>query len=179
MSGYQTTKIQTIILTVVFCAIAGGMAELIQYIKKSHIPIICTCNDRSNPKIRSLANYCLDLRFRKPTTQVSTHSAYLEPATVTAIFCLTICTVANRSSNQANCRVRRIWRPNSCSWENYWYVNLSCLQLWQKKLMNPLLFDCFFLFQNRLMVTFDKHWICCKCFVTTKVNSLMTLSLNR
>lgn len=44
----------------------GGMTELIQLIKKTHIPIICICNDRSSPKIRSLANHCLDLRFRRP-----------------------------------------------------------------------------------------------------------------
>lgn len=44
----------------------GGMVELIQLIKKSRIPIICICNDRSSPKVRSLANYCLDLRFRRP-----------------------------------------------------------------------------------------------------------------
>lgn len=43
----------------------GGMAELIQLIKKSKIPIICCCNDRSSPKVRSLANYCLDLRLRR------------------------------------------------------------------------------------------------------------------
>jgi replication factor C subunit 1 len=44
----------------------GGMAELIQLIKKTKMPIICACNDRSSPKVRSLANYCMDLRFRKP-----------------------------------------------------------------------------------------------------------------
>ena len=44
----------------------GGIAELIQLIKKSKSPIICICNDRSNPKVRNLANYCLDLRFRRP-----------------------------------------------------------------------------------------------------------------
>lgn len=44
----------------------GGMAELIQLIKKTKMPIICACNDRSSPKVRSLANYCLDLRFRRP-----------------------------------------------------------------------------------------------------------------
>lgn len=43
----------------------GGMAELILLIKKTRIPIICCCNDRSSPKVRSLANYCLDLRFRR------------------------------------------------------------------------------------------------------------------
>ncbi len=44
----------------------GGMAELIQLIKKTKMPIICACNDRSSPKVRSLTNYCLDLRFRRP-----------------------------------------------------------------------------------------------------------------
>jgi replication factor C subunit 1 len=44
----------------------GGMAELILLIKKTRIPIICICNDRQSVKVRSLANYCLDLRFRRP-----------------------------------------------------------------------------------------------------------------
>lgn len=44
----------------------GGMAELIQLIKKTQVPIICACNDRASPKVRSLANYCEDLRFRRP-----------------------------------------------------------------------------------------------------------------
>lgn len=65
----------------------GGSAELIQIIKKSQVPMysfiiliifsICICNDRQSPKIRTLANYCLDLKFRRydipmnnrPTTQ--------------------------------------------------------------------------------------------------------------
>jgi replication factor C subunit 1 len=44
----------------------GGMQELINTIKTSKIPIICICNDRQNVKVRSLANYCFDLRFYKP-----------------------------------------------------------------------------------------------------------------
>lgn len=44
----------------------GGVQELIQLIKSSRVPIICMCNDRNHPKIRSLANYCFDLRFSKP-----------------------------------------------------------------------------------------------------------------
>lgn len=43
----------------------GGIAELIQFIKKTKIPIICICNDRNNQKIRNLANYCFDLRFQR------------------------------------------------------------------------------------------------------------------
>lgn len=44
----------------------GGIAELILLIKKARIPVICTCNDRGSQKIRSLVNYCFDLRFQKP-----------------------------------------------------------------------------------------------------------------
>ncbi|OQR75721.1 replication factor C subunit 1-like [Tropilaelaps mercedesae] len=44
----------------------GGIAELIQLIKTTRVPIICICNDRSHPKMRSLVNYCFDLRFSKP-----------------------------------------------------------------------------------------------------------------
>ena len=35
-------------------------------IRTTRIPIICICNDRQSPKIRSLANYCYDLRFQRP-----------------------------------------------------------------------------------------------------------------
>jgi replication factor C subunit 1 len=45
----------------------GGIASLIQLIKHSQVPIICICNDRQAQKIRSLVDYCLDLRFRRPT----------------------------------------------------------------------------------------------------------------
>nr|XP_046918061.1 replication factor C subunit 1-like [Dermatophagoides farinae] len=44
----------------------GGVAELIQLIKTTMIPIICICNDRGDQKMRSLVNYCFDLRFHKP-----------------------------------------------------------------------------------------------------------------
>lgn len=39
---------------------------MITIIKSSKIPIICICNDRQHPKMRTLANYCFDLRFYKP-----------------------------------------------------------------------------------------------------------------
>ncbi|CAF4263886.1 unnamed protein product, partial [Rotaria magnacalcarata] len=45
----------------------GGVQELISLIKRSRIPIICICNDRQHKKIRSLASYCYDLRFYRPT----------------------------------------------------------------------------------------------------------------
>ena len=44
----------------------GGMAEMIKLIKETKIPIICICNDRNHQKMRSLTNYCFDLRFYKP-----------------------------------------------------------------------------------------------------------------
>ncbi|KAJ1942886.1 DNA replication factor C complex subunit Rfc1, partial [Linderina macrospora] len=44
----------------------GGNAELIQMIKRTRVPIICICNDRSSPKVRSLANSCYDLKFQRP-----------------------------------------------------------------------------------------------------------------
>ncbi|KAJ3298144.1 hypothetical protein HK104_011137 [Borealophlyctis nickersoniae] len=48
----------------------GGIAELIKIIKTTKSPIICICNDRQSPKVKSLANYCLDLRFRRPTANM-------------------------------------------------------------------------------------------------------------
>ncbi|CAF3425832.1 unnamed protein product [Rotaria sp. Silwood1] len=47
----------------------GGVQELISLIKRTRIPIICICNDRQHKKIRSLSNYCYDLRFHRPTIQ--------------------------------------------------------------------------------------------------------------
>ncbi|XP_066488649.1 replication factor C subunit 1 [Tiliqua scincoides] len=47
----------------------GGIQELIDLIKHTKIPIICMCNDRNHPKIRSLVHYCLDLRFSRPRVE--------------------------------------------------------------------------------------------------------------
>lgn len=44
----------------------GGIQELIGLIKTSKIPVICICNDRQHQKIRSLSNYCYDLKLSKP-----------------------------------------------------------------------------------------------------------------
>ncbi|NXQ65724.1 RFC1 factor, partial [Quiscalus mexicanus] len=40
--------------------------ELIALIRHTKVPIICMCNDRNHPKMRSLVHYCLDLRFQRP-----------------------------------------------------------------------------------------------------------------
>ncbi|XP_062420458.1 replication factor C subunit 1 isoform X1 [Pungitius pungitius] len=47
----------------------GGIQEMIGLIKHSKIPIIFMCNDRNHQKIRSLANYCFDLRFQRPRVE--------------------------------------------------------------------------------------------------------------
>lgn len=46
----------------------GGVATLIDILKTTKIPIICICNDRSCPKLKSLLKHCLDIRFSKPTS---------------------------------------------------------------------------------------------------------------
>ncbi|VDK58908.1 unnamed protein product [Anisakis simplex] len=47
----------------------SGLAELIQMIKDTRIPIICICNDRQSTKMRSLVNYCFDVRFQRPRVE--------------------------------------------------------------------------------------------------------------
>ncbi|KAI8844475.1 replication factor RFC1 C terminal domain-containing protein [Chytriomyces cf. hyalinus JEL632] len=46
----------------------GGVAELINVIKNTKVPIICICNDRQSPKVKSLVNHCFDMRFARPRT---------------------------------------------------------------------------------------------------------------
>ena len=45
----------------------GGVQELIRLIQKTLIPIICICNDRESPKVRTLAMKCYDLVFARPS----------------------------------------------------------------------------------------------------------------
>ncbi|XP_014607760.1 PREDICTED: replication factor C subunit 1 isoform X1 [Polistes canadensis] len=44
----------------------GGLQELVSLIKSTDVPIICICNDRTNPKMKTLSNYTFDLKFQKP-----------------------------------------------------------------------------------------------------------------
>lgn len=48
----------------------GGSTALIEIIKNTKIPIICICNDRSHPKMRTLSNHCYDIKFTKPNKQI-------------------------------------------------------------------------------------------------------------
>lgn len=43
----------------------GGIPELVNVIKQTKVPIICICNDKTHIKMRSLANHCLNVHFRK------------------------------------------------------------------------------------------------------------------
>ena len=45
----------------------GGIPELIKLIKTTLIPILCICNDRDSPKVRSLGSHCYDLKFKNPS----------------------------------------------------------------------------------------------------------------
>ena len=45
----------------------GGVADLIQTIKNSKVPIICICNDKYSQKLKSLRNHTIELDFAKPT----------------------------------------------------------------------------------------------------------------
>ena len=44
----------------------GGMADLVDTIKKSKQPIICICNDKCNQKMKPLRNVAMELSFSKP-----------------------------------------------------------------------------------------------------------------
>jgi replication factor C subunit 1 len=50
----------------------GGVADLIQTIKNSKVPIIAICNDKYSQKLKSLRNHCIELDFVKPTAQAIT-----------------------------------------------------------------------------------------------------------
>lgn len=47
----------------------GFLGALCACIKETKIPIILTCNERYDPKIKTLATLCTDIKFFKPTSQ--------------------------------------------------------------------------------------------------------------
>jgi hypothetical protein len=47
----------------------GFLGALCGCLKETKIPIILTCNDRYEPKIKTLASLCTDIKFFKPTSQ--------------------------------------------------------------------------------------------------------------
>lgn len=46
----------------------GFISTIIECIKETKIPIVCTCNDRYNQSLKTFVNYCLDIKFSKPAT---------------------------------------------------------------------------------------------------------------
>ena len=44
----------------------GGIKALIDIAKRTKVPIIFICNDIYSPKLKSLINYCYDIRFFRP-----------------------------------------------------------------------------------------------------------------
>lgn len=46
----------------------GFLTSLTECLKETDIPIICTCNDRYNQSFKTIATYCFDIKFQKPTT---------------------------------------------------------------------------------------------------------------
>ncbi|RNF11010.1 replication factor C, subunit 1 [Trypanosoma conorhini] len=48
----------------------GGVKEIIEMIKTTKIPIVCTCNDRWHQKLRSLMNYVEDIRVTRPPCNI-------------------------------------------------------------------------------------------------------------
>lgn len=48
----------------------GGVGEVIEMVKSTRIPILCTCNDRWHPKLRSLLNHVEDMRFGRPPCNI-------------------------------------------------------------------------------------------------------------
>lgn len=48
----------------------GGMQALIKMIETTKSPIICICNERGDQAVRSLANVCYDIKFKRPENTV-------------------------------------------------------------------------------------------------------------
>ena len=46
----------------------GFISALIDCIKETKIPILCTCNDRYNQAFKTFATYCEDIKFKNPNT---------------------------------------------------------------------------------------------------------------
>lgn len=46
----------------------GFLSTIVDCIKETKIPIICTCNDRYNQTLKTIVNYCLDIKYSKPQT---------------------------------------------------------------------------------------------------------------
>ena len=48
----------------------GGVGEVINMIKTTKVPILCTCNDKWHQKLRSLLNHVLEINFKRPRCDI-------------------------------------------------------------------------------------------------------------
>lgn len=96
----------------------GGMQELIGVIKHTRVPIICICNDRQDQKVKSLANYCVDIRFqRAPAATIAKRMAAIasregvpmEPAALEKI------AEVSRADIRQVLNVLQMWRPSAAA----------------------------------------------------------------
>lgn len=67
--GRQYVKVVLLMDEVDGCDI-GGVGEVIQMLKVTQVPILCTANDRWHPKLRSLMNHVEDMRFSRPPCNI-------------------------------------------------------------------------------------------------------------
>ncbi|CCW66032.1 unnamed protein product [Phytomonas sp. Hart1] len=74
-SGTSYTNVLLLMDEVDGCDV-GGVGEVIEFIKTTQIPIVCTCNDRWHPKLRSLVNHVEDLRFTRPPCNIVANYIY-------------------------------------------------------------------------------------------------------
>lgn len=68
LGGAQPCGKRVVLMDEIDCMAAqdrGGLAELISIIKTSPTPIVFIANDKANPKLRTLSNYCRHVVFSK------------------------------------------------------------------------------------------------------------------
>lgn len=65
-TGTTSTKKALLLMDEVDGCDRGGVGAVIRLLKTTLIPILCTCNDRWDQKLRSLVNYVEDMKFTRP-----------------------------------------------------------------------------------------------------------------
>ena len=87
------------------------MVELMKIIKTSKCPIICICNDRQSPKVRSLASASYDLKVRRPTkTQIATRLVEIARKEGLQVGGYRACVFMSRNHSLLLCSLYR-WSP--------------------------------------------------------------------
>lgn len=59
----------------------GGVPEIVSFIKKTCVPVICVCNDASHKSLRTLAGLCKVMRMQRPQPNaIFAHLSYINHA---------------------------------------------------------------------------------------------------